>query len=265
MNLSGETVLVTGASGGIGSALVAELATREVRVLAAVRDLNRFQPGGWGPNSHALEVRPVLVDVASRESIERSLQGLGEDLPRIGVLLNNAGVFEGGRLEEQRLDVIYELIQVNLTATIHLSQAVLPSMVRRGRGRIVNNASIAGYVHFPGSAPYAASKAGVVAFSESLRRELKGTGVGVTHLVTPGVATDMMDETEAAYEPYVKRSSGWGHNEPADWAKKVVKGIEDDDAVVGPGGPEALAKLASRGPGVLVDAIAGVAFDRKGD
>lgn len=218
-----------------------------------------------GSKSRALEVRPVLVDLASRESIERSLDGLGEDLQRIGVLLNNAGVFEGGRLEEERLDVIYELIQVNLTATIDLTRAVLHSMLRRGRGRIVNNASIAGYVHFPGSAPYAASKAGVVAFSESLRRELKGTGVGVTHLVTPGVATDMMDETEAAYEPYVKRSSGWGHNEPADWARKVVQGIEDDDAVVGPGGPEALAKLASRGPGVLVDAIAGVAFDRKGD
>ena len=233
MNLSGETVLVTGASGGIGSALVAELALREVRVLAGVRDLDRFEPPA---ESNALEVRPVLVDLASRESIERSLQSLGEDLPRIGVLLNNAGVFEGGLLQEERLDVIYELIQVNLAATIHLSQAVLPAMLRRGRGKIVNNASIAGYVHFPASAPYAASKAGVVAFSESLRRELKGTGVGVTHLVTPGVATEMMDETEAAYEPYVKRSSGWGHNEPADWAKKVVKGIEDDDAVVGPGG-----------------------------
>ncbi|MGZ8650121.1 MAG: SDR family NAD(P)-dependent oxidoreductase, partial [Solirubrobacteraceae bacterium] len=93
-----------------------------------------------GSKSRALEVRPVLVDLASRESIERSLDGLGEDLQRIGVLLNNAGVFEGGRLEEERLDVIYELIQVNLTATIDLTRAVLHSMLRRGRGRIVNNA-----------------------------------------------------------------------------------------------------------------------------
>ena len=261
MNLSGETVLVTGASGGIGSALVQELATRDVRVLAGVRDLDRFDPPEAG---RALEVRPVLMDLSSHESIEASASGLEEDLSRIGVLVNNAGVFEGGRLEDERLDVIYELIQVNLAATIHLTQLVLPAMLRRGRGKIVNNASIAGYVHFPGSAPYAASKAGVVAFSESLRRELKGTGVGVTHLVTPGVATEMMDETEAAYEPFVKDASGWGHNDPADWATKVVKGIENDDAVVGPGGAEAVAKLASRGPGFLLDAIAGVAFDREG-
>jgi short-subunit dehydrogenase len=261
VNLSGETVLVTGASGGIGGALVEELATRDVRVLAGVRDLDRFEPP---PASRALEVRPVLVDLSSRESIEASATDLGDDLQQIGVLVNNAGVFEGGRLEDERLDAIYELIQVNLAAMIHLTQIVLPAMLRRGRGKIVNNASIAGYVHFPGSAPYAASKAGVVAFSESLRRELRGSGVGVTHLVTPGVATDMMDETEAAYEPFVKDASGWGHNEPADWAAKVVKGIEDDDAVVGPGGPEALAKLASRGPGLLVDAIAGAAFDREG-
>jgi len=261
MNLSGETVLVTGASGGIGSALVQELATRDVRVLAGVRALDRFEPP---QTSHALEVRPVLVDLSTHESIEASASGLGEDLSRVGVLVNNAGVFEGGRLEDQRLDVIYELFQVNLVATIHLTQLVLPAMLRRGRGKIVNNASIAGYVHFPGSAPYAASKAGIVAFSESLRRELKGTGVGVTHLVTPGVATDMMDETEAAYEPFVKDASGWGHNDPAAWATKVVKGIENDDPVVGPGGPEALAKLASRGPGVLLDAIAGLAFDREG-
>ncbi len=261
MNLSGETVLVTGANRGIGRALVEELATRDVRVLAGVRDVARFTPL---PAGRALEVRPVRMDLSSRESIGECATELGDELARVSVLINNAGVFEGGRFEEQSLDRVYELVQVNLAATLHLTQLVLPQLLRAGRGRIVNNASIAGYVHFPGVAAYAASKAGVVGFSEALRRELKDTGVDVTHLVTPGVDTDMMDATEAAYEPYVKSASGWGHVEPAEWAAKVVKGIESDDDVIGPGGPEALAKLATRGPAALVDAIAGRAFDRSG-
>ncbi len=261
MNLSGETVLVTGASRGIGRAIVEELATRDVRVLAGVREVARFTPL---PAGQALEVKPVRLDLSSRESVDECATQLGAELGRVSVLINNAGVFEGGRFEEQSLDRIYELVQVNLGAMLHLTQLVLPQMLRDGRGRIVNNASIAGYVHFPGVAAYAASKSAVVGFSESLRRELKDTGVGVTHLVTPGVDTDMMDATEAAYEPYVKDASGWGHVEPAEWARKVVKGIESDDDVIGPGGPEALAKLASRGPAALVDAIAGRAFDREG-
>lgn len=259
MNLSGDTVLVTGASRGIGRAIVEELATRDVRVLAGVREPARFEPL---PVAQALEVRPVRLDLSSQASIEESIAEL--DIEGVDVLINNAGQFEGGRFEDQDLDRIYDLVQVNLAGLMHLTQRVLPAMLRRDRGKIVNNASIAGYVHFPGSAAYTASKAGVVAFSESLRRELEGTRVTVTHLVTPGVDTDMMDETEAAYAPYVKDASGWGHVEPTEWAAKVVKAIEEDYDVVGPGGPEALAKLASRGPGALVDFLASRTFDREG-
>nr|MBA2630975.1 SDR family NAD(P)-dependent oxidoreductase [Thermoleophilaceae bacterium] len=241
--------------------LVEELAKRDVRVLAGMRDPGAFEAV---PAGRALEVRPVRIDLSSRDRVGSSLDELGSDLGDVGVLVNNAGLFEGGRLEEQDLDLIYGLVQVNLAAMIHLSHRFLKEMLRRDRGKIVNNASIAGYVHFPGSAAYSASKAGVVAFSESLRREVKDTGVSVMHLVTPGVDTDMMDATEAAYEPYVKDASGWGHNDPAEWAEKVVKGIEDDDDIVGPGGPEALAKLASRGPAAVMDLVAGFAFDREG-
>ena len=91
------------------------------------------------------------------------------------------------------------MFQVNLVGVTQLTRAVLPGMLGRGRGKIVNNASISGYAYFPAASTYAASKAGVVAFSESLRRELKGTGVDVLQLVTPGVQTEMMDATLEAY------------------------------------------------------------------
>ena len=134
-------------------------------------------------------------------------------------------------------------------------------MVERKLGKIVNNASISGYAWFPAASTYAAAKTGVVAFSESLRRELKDTGVDVLHLVTPGIDTDMLDATKELYGRHMD-SGAWDDQSPEDWAAKVVRAIERDDHVLGPGGRLALAKLASRGPAVLVDAIAERMFSR---
>jgi short-subunit dehydrogenase len=153
------------------------------------------------------------------------------------------------------------MFQVNLVGLVHLTKRVLPGMLARGRGKIVNNASISGYAWFPAASSYSASKAGVVAFSESLRRELKGSGVSVAHLVTPGVDTDMLDATKDAYAGHAP-TSGWDEVTPAEWAAKVVEGVESDDHVVGPGGKTALAKLASRGPALVLDLFSDRIFSR---
>ncbi|MDQ4041390.1 MAG: SDR family NAD(P)-dependent oxidoreductase, partial [Actinomycetota bacterium] len=137
-----------------------------------------------------------------------------------------------------------------------------PWMLERGLGKVVNNASISGYAFFPAASTYAASKAGVVAFTESLRRELRGTGVSTLHLVTPGVNTDMLDDTEQAYGRHLD-TSGWQKQEPQEWAAKVVDAIRDDRAVLGPGGKTAIAKLASRGPAFLLDTISDRMFTRR--
>ena len=243
MDLEGARVLVTGASRGIGRAIAAELARRPVaRVLAGVRDLDRYEPIP-GP------VDPIELDLATREELEAGWARL--DGP-VDVLVNNAGLFEGGKLEDQRPDAIDAMVQVNLTALMQLTRLALPAMVEAGRGAIVNNASISGYVHMPGSSTYAATKAGVVAFSESLRRELRGTGVQVLHLVTPGVETDMLDATRSAYGRHSRAGLPSQHT-PEEWASKVVAAIESGDAVLGPGGVLALGKLASRGPAGLLD------------
>jgi uncharacterized protein len=168
----------------------------------------------------------------------------------------------GGLLEEQELRDIYAMFQVNLLAVTHLTQRVLPGMLARSSGIVVNNSSISGYAHLPAASTYAASKAGVVAFSEALRRELRGTGVGVLHLVTPGVATDMLDATESAYGRYMD-TSGWGGQPPAQWAQRVLAAIESDRRVLGPGGRLALVKLAAGGPAELIDGLAARMFSRK--
>ena len=253
MDLTGSTALVTGANRGIGRALCEALAGRPLRlVLAGVRDPGAFEP---------IEgVRPVHMDLSSRESIDACVDAL--DLAAVDLLVNNAGQMTGGLLEEQEMEAVYAMFQVNLVAVAHLTHRVLPHMLAKGRGMVVNNTSISGYASFPAASTYAASKAGVVALSESLRRELKGTGVGVLHVVTPGVNTDMLDATEAVYGRHMD-TSGWDKVEPEAWVEKVLAGVEEDRHIVGPGGRLAYAKLASRGPALLLDAISSRMFSRQ--
>ncbi|HEY2637891.1 MAG TPA: SDR family NAD(P)-dependent oxidoreductase [Solirubrobacteraceae bacterium] len=254
MELTELTALVTGANRGIGRALVEVLAREPLGlVLAGVRD-----PDAFAPVSDArAEVRPVALDLSSKESIAAG----AAELPSVDLLVNNAGQMTGGLLEEQDVDEVYAMFQVNLVAVAHLTALLLGGMVERGRGKVVNNASISGYASFPSASTYAASKAGVVALSESLRRELKGTGVTVLHTVTPGVKTDMGDATADTYAGHMD-TSNWDFVDPEEWAAKVVKAIHEDDHIVGPGGRLAIAKLASRGPAALVDLLSDRMFSR---
>ena len=160
------------------------------------------------------------------------------------------------------MDDVYAMFQVNLVAVAHLTSLVLPGMVSRGRGKIVNNASISGHAFFPGATTYAASKAGVVALTTSLRRELEGTGVTTLHLVTPGVDTDMLDATEDVYGKYMD-TSGWDKVPPGEWASQVVAAIVDDITVLNPGGKTGWAVRASKGPSVLLDLASRRMFSRR--
>jgi short-subunit dehydrogenase len=258
MQLTGATALVTGANRGIGRALVEQLADRPLRrILAGVRD-----PAAFEPVSGGAEVVPVRMDLSSRASIDACAEALGPVFGGVDLLVNNAGQMTGGLLEEQDMDAVYAMFQVNLLAVAQLTHLALPSMLARRQGMIVNNASISGYAYFPGATTYAASKAGTVALSESLRRELRGTGVSVLTVITPGVDTDMLDATEAVYGRHMD-TSGWDRVSPAAWAAKVVKAIESGDSELSPGGKTGLAKLASRGPSGLMDAFTARAFSRQ--
>ena len=249
MELHGTNALVTGANRGIGRAMAHALAAEGAQVLAGVRSLDREHDAGPG-------VRPVQIDLSSRESIESSVRGLGE--VQVDLLINNAGVFEGGLLERQSVERIYELLQSTLTGPIHLTRALLPGMLQRGRGKIVNNASIIGHAPFPGATVYAAAKTGLHGFSVSLRRELEQTDVGVLELITPGIDTDMMQQVQQQLDAHVD-TDGWDHVDPEDWAAQVVDAIRSDQEELNPGGAERLAKLM---PKALLDLVSKQTFDR---
>ena len=127
MDLTDRTALVTGANRGIGRALCEALAARPLRlVLAGVRDPDAFEP-----ITGRAEVRPVRMDLSSREAIDACADALDED---VDLLVNNAGQMTGGLLEEQDMDAVYAMFQVNLVAVAHLTSRVLPGMLARGRG-----------------------------------------------------------------------------------------------------------------------------------
>jgi short-subunit dehydrogenase len=213
------------------------------------------------PSGATAEVQPVRLDLSSETAIEQCVAELSAEVAEVDLLINNAGVMTGGLIEEQDTAQLYAMFQVNLVAPAHLIQLVLPGMLARGRGKIVNNASIGAYAVFPGVSTYTATKTGLVALSEALRRELKDTGVEVAHLVTPSVDTDMLDATEEIFSRYIDTSK-WQRMSPAEWAAEAIAGIEGDAHVVLPQGASEIATLVRREGAFPVDPLSDRTFSR---
>src|SRR4051794_13991214 len=177
MDLRGSNVIVTGASTGIGRATALLLAQHGAAVLAVARDEARLKELAGeqsGINVFAADVtdedqRAALVDAASP----------------VDVLINNAGLGYEGLVEDTPMERVRQLFELNVFALIDLTQRVLPSMIERGAGYIVNVGSVSGYVAHPPSTVYSATKFAVQGFTDGLRREVKGRGVDVT-LIAPG-------------------------------------------------------------------------------
>lgn len=236
MNLKNSNVFITGCNRGMGLAFAEELARRGSNLHLLVRDpsaldLEHFIALG------AASARVWQVDLADRNSIDGFLQNLHQSKTRVDILINNAGYLTGGLIEEQPIDDVYRLLQINLAALIQLTHGVLPGMLKLGAGKIVNNASISGRNFFPCSSTYAASKAGVVAFTESIKQELRGTGVSTLLLITAGVKTDMFDSMDDLFGD--KMNLKLVSSVPAEsWADKLIVAIERDRQTLLPGGFE---------------------------
>lgn len=190
MELRDRVVVVTGASSGIGEAAAVAFARRGARVVLAARRLDRLEELASRIEASGGKALALGCDVADTDELER-LPGIVQEL--VGsthILINNAGVPGGGEFATLSHDQIEKVIRVNLLGVMHATRAFLPGMLARGHGHVVNVASLAGRFAAPRSAVYAASKHGVVGFSESLNYEASERGVLVT-TVNPGfVATE---------------------------------------------------------------------------
>jgi NADP-dependent 3-hydroxy acid dehydrogenase YdfG len=179
------TALVTGASSGIGAGTVERLTREGLTVHAIGRRKDRLDDlsARTGCAVHAIDVRDT---VALRAAVGH--------LP-IDVLVNNAGINRPGSIGEASADDLAALIDVGLSAVLQLTKIVLPGMIARNRGHVVNIGSIAGLHSFPGHAAYHAAKAGVHALSEQLRIDLHGTRVRVTEICPGRTATEIFATT----------------------------------------------------------------------
>lgn len=231
MEIANRQVLVTGAGRGIGKAFAKMCAEDKAHLHLVLRskdpeivkDLER---------AGAKSVSVWEADLSTIEGVEDLLTKI-KDVP-VDILFNNAGVLTGGLLEEQSITDIYKMFQVNLNALVHLTHGLLPGMLQRKRGKIINNSSVAAYMHFPAASTYAASKAGVVAFTDCLRMELKGTGVTTLLLVTPAVKTKMFEEVEALYSKSFQVPTD--SISPSKYAQMIREAILHDLEILEPGG-----------------------------
>jgi short-subunit dehydrogenase len=184
MDLDGSRVIVTGASTGIGRVTALRLARRGARVFAAARDERRLE-------ALAAE-HPEIVAAPCDVADDADRAALVKQSEPVDVLVNNAGLGWKGMVEGMPPDKVRQLFDVNVLALIDLTQRVLPGMLERGRGHVVNVGSIAGYVSAPGETVYCATKFAVQGFTDGLRREVVRRGVDVT-LIAPGpIKTEFM-------------------------------------------------------------------------
>ena len=195
MKIDGSIALITGASAGIGREFARQLASRaRTLVLIARREQRLNELGDELRNRNPqLNVHVRAVDLCDKSQIDALVRWLEENKIDIDFLINNAGLGDYGSFATSPSERDDEMLQVNIVALTTLTRRLLPQMVARERGAILNVSSSAGFLPIPGMAVYAASKAYVNGFSEALRAELRGTGVTVTALCPGPVHTEFGD------------------------------------------------------------------------
>lgn len=244
MRLTGRTVLITGGGGGIGLALARELASRGNVVIATGRDPARLQAAKAAlPALHAIE-----SDVARPGDVDSLHARVTADFPALDMLVNNAGIMRNVQLRDARdLDDIAREIDIDLTGPVRMVQRFLPHLLQRPEALIVNVTSGIAFVPMPASPVYSAAKAGLRAYTRSLRWQLSKTNVRVVEVAPPPVETPLFRDLMSAETANTKGM------DPARLAASVMAGLEAGRDEIVPGIAKALAAMARIAPRFAFD------------
>ena len=187
-SMKNKVIFITGASSGIGRSCARAFAEIGARLILAARRLQRLEDLAVElKRKPGEDILLLAIDVRDQPAVERAINGLPGEGAAIAGLVNNAGLSRGlDKLHEGKLEDWEEMIDVNIKGLLYVSRAVIPGMVKRGRGHIVNIGSIAGYEVYPGGNVYCATKFAVRALSKGLRLDLNGTNIRVSE-VAPGM------------------------------------------------------------------------------
>ncbi|MBB1061121.1 3-oxoacyl-ACP reductase FabG [Marilutibacter spongiae] len=219
--LSGEIALVTGASRGIGAAIADELAAQGATVIGTATSESGAAAIGERLAAHGGQGR--VVDVADPAAIDALIEGIAKEVGAISILVNNAGITRDNLLMRMKDDDWQSILDTNLTSVYRTSKAVMRAMMKARKGRIINIASVVGVTGNAGQANYAAAKAGIIAFSKSLAKEIGSRGVTV-NVVAPGfIDTDMTRSLpEDAKNAMLAQIALGQFGQPADIARAVA-------------------------------------------
>lgn len=188
MNLANTTVLITGASSGIGAACADIFAAAGSNLVLAARRGDRLDEIAERLcSAHDVNVRAVILDVRSREAVKDFVNALKDDDVGIDILVNNAGLARGlATVQDGDIEDWETMIDTNIKGLLYLTRNVVPGMVERGSGHVINIGSIAGHETYPNGAVYCATKHAVAAINRGLAIDTLGTGVRVSS-VDPGL------------------------------------------------------------------------------
>ncbi len=219
--LKGEIVLVTGASRGIGAAIADELAALGATVVGTATSAAGAQAIAERLSAQGGHGRELNVTDAA--AIEALVNAIAKDIGPISILVNNAGITRDNLLLRMKDEDWQAVLDTNLSSVYRTSKAVMRGMMKARKGRIINIASVIGATGNAGQANYAAAKAGIIAFSKSLAKEIGSRGVTV-NVVAPGfIATDMTrDLPEDVKQGLVGQIALGRLGEPADIARAVA-------------------------------------------
>jgi short-subunit dehydrogenase len=192
----GCTALITGASSGFGAEFARQLAPHARSLILVARRRERLGALHAELDRPGLTIHCHIADLSDEVQTEAFLAALMASGERVSLLINNAGLGDHGLFENSDWPRVKAMLDVNICALTRLSHAILPDLVRAGRGAILNVSSVASFMPLPKLAVYAATKAYVTSFSDSLRAELRGTGVSVTALCPGPVDTEFFEIAE---------------------------------------------------------------------
>ena len=234
--LKGRNALVTGGSGGIGVYIARALAREGMNVVVSGRREDALASVVGELRGLGVQAEAVPADLQVREQVDSLIDRTSSALGPVDVLVNNAGIETAGSFVQLTPDELASMVDVNLTAPMLLARAAVPGMLERGRGHVVFISSVAGKVGPAYQAPYAATKAGLVGLTQSLRGEYFDAPVGFS-VICPGfVAGDGMYERMT--EGGVRSNRVMGYTTIEKVAAQVVRAVRNDrPEVIESGGP----------------------------
>jgi short-subunit dehydrogenase len=251
VDLSGATAVVTGASRGIGPHIATALAKRGAKLVITARSEPELTAVADGLKSGGASVVAIASDLTSDADRRALVEEAQSRLGAIDVLVNNAGGDPQRHFHNLTEDELQAVLDLNLTAPLMLTRLVLPGMLERGRGHIVNVSSMAGRSAFPLTEAYAAAKEGLIGFTRVLRGDYRRNGVSASTLIL-GPVRDAGVGARTAEEVGIKLPPKPMMASPDGVAKAAVRAIEKDKAeiVVMPGPARTLRAVMDRFPGM---------------